>query len=125
MIVTIIISQSIFHLTRHPEWQVSWQSVGSLFYQMRARIKRFETVRVRHLDLPLQVSWYKDVELTQFVTLIKKWETGEEPKPSFVITGNENNKVDKTSPFLRNVHYTKDPIKYINSYMYTHNSNIL
>ncbi|XP_047491836.1 uncharacterized protein LOC125041113 [Penaeus chinensis] len=66
---------------------VTWQSIGSLFYQMRARNRIFESVRVRHLGFPLQVSWYKDVELKKFVTLIKKWETGEEPKPSFVITG--------------------------------------
>ncbi|XP_037778447.1 uncharacterized protein LOC119575104 isoform X2 [Penaeus monodon] len=66
---------------------VTWRSVGSLFYQIRARNRIFDSMRVRHLSFPLQVSWYKDVELKGFVRLIEKWETGEEPKPVFVITG--------------------------------------
>ncbi|XP_069989427.1 uncharacterized protein [Penaeus vannamei] len=65
---------------------ISWQTVGSLFYQMRARVERFETMRVQHLDFPLRVSWYRDEELKLFAGLIKKWESGEEPKPTFVIT---------------------------------------
>ncbi|XP_037779124.1 uncharacterized protein LOC119575545 [Penaeus monodon] len=75
---------------------VTWQSVGSLFYQIRARNRIFDSMRVRHLSFPLQVSWYKDVELKGFVRLIEKWETGEEPKPVFVITGKKRRRRKKT-----------------------------
>lgn len=55
------------------------------------------------MDFPLRVSWYRDEELKLFAGLIKKWETGEEPKPTFVITGSKL-KDNKTLPFVRHVY---------------------
>lgn len=55
---------------------------------MRPRVNKFATLNARHLGVPLQLTWYKDLELKNFVKLTSMWEKGEEIKPTFVITGN-------------------------------------
>ncbi|XP_037786323.1 uncharacterized protein LOC119582157 [Penaeus monodon] len=54
---------------------------------MRPRVNKFATLNARHLGVPLQLTWYKDLELKNFVKLTTMWEKGEEIKPTFVITG--------------------------------------